>query len=175
MAHLFEPAPTGRSKCRGCGRAITKGELRFGERLPNPFAEGEMTHWFHPACAAYKRPEPVMESLEAAPAELRERLERAAKGSLAQPRLPRIDGAELAPGSQASCRQCREKIARGEWRIRLVFHEEGVFSPSGYVHLGCRKAYFETEDILAQVLHFSPALDEAAVAGLRAALEASRL
>ena len=32
-----------------------RGELRFGERLPNPFAEGEMTVWFHPLCAAYKR------------------------------------------------------------------------------------------------------------------------
>ena len=52
MPHVFEPAPTGRAKCRGCGRAIAKGELRFGERLPNPFAEGEMTLWFHPLCAA---------------------------------------------------------------------------------------------------------------------------
>jgi hypothetical protein len=172
MAHLFEEAPTGRSKCRGCGQAIAKAELRFGERLPNPFAEGEMTHWFHPVCAAYKRPEPMLESLELAPPELRERLESAARGSLAQPRLPRIDGAELAPGSQASCRQCREKIAKGEWRLRLVFHEEGVFSPAGYIHLGCRKAYFETDDILAQVMHFSPALDAEARAALAAAFGA---
>ena len=35
-------------KCRGCGRPIARGELRFGERLPNAFAEGEMTVWFHP-------------------------------------------------------------------------------------------------------------------------------
>jgi len=169
MAHLFEQAPTGRSKCRGCAGAIAKGELRFGERLPNPFAEGEMTHWFHPVCAAYKRPEPILESLELAPAELRDRLEAAAKGSLLQPRLPRIDGAELAPGSQASCRQCREKIEKGSWRVRLVFHEEGVFSPAGYIHLGCRKAYFETDEILEQVLHFSPALGEEARAALAAA------
>lgn len=174
MTHLFEEAPTGRSKCRGCAKPIAKGELRFGERLPNPFAEGEMTHWFHPLCAAFKRPEPILESLESAPEAVREAIERAARASSVQPRLPRIDGAELAPGSQASCRQCREKIAKGGWRVRLVFHEEGVFSPSGYIHLGCRKAYFETDDILAQVLHFSPALDEAAVAGLKAALEASR-
>ena len=169
MAHLFEEAPTGRSKCRGCGKAITKADLRFGERLPNPFAEGEMTHWFHPVCAAYKRPEPIVESLELAPVDLRERLEAAARASLAQQRLPRIDGAELAPGGQASCRQCREKIPKGEWRIRLVFHEEGVFSPSGFVHLACRGAYFETDDILEQVLHFSPGLDDEARAALAAA------
>ncbi len=56
MPHVFEPAPTGRAKCRGCGRPIEKGEARFGERIPNPFAEGETTLWFHPLCAAYKRP-----------------------------------------------------------------------------------------------------------------------
>ena len=64
MAHVFEPASSARSKCRGCGRAIAKGEIRFGERLANPFAEGEMTHWFHPLCAAYKRPEAMHEAEE---------------------------------------------------------------------------------------------------------------
>lgn len=159
MAHVFEPAPTGRSKCRGCGQPIANGEWRFGERLPNPFAQGEMTHWFHPACAAYKRPEPMLESLGLAPEALRESLERAARASSAQPRLPRIDGAERAPSGQASCRQCREKIEKGAWRIRLVFHEEGVFSPSGFIHLACRRDYFDADDILEQVLHFSRGLD----------------
>ena len=46
MPHVFEPAPTGRAKCRGCGRPIAQGDLRFGERIPNPFAEGETTLWF---------------------------------------------------------------------------------------------------------------------------------
>ena len=161
MAHVFEEAPTGRSKCRGCGAVIAKGELRFGEKLPNPFAEGEITHWFHPLCAAYKRPEPIAESLKAAPEGWQESLERAANSSMAQPRLPRIDGAERAPGSQANCRQCRERIEKGTWRIRLVFHDEGVFSPSGFVHLACRRDYFATDDILEQVLHFSRGLDEA--------------
>ncbi len=45
MAHLFELASSGRSKCRACARAIERGELRFGERIPNPFAEGETTSW----------------------------------------------------------------------------------------------------------------------------------
>jgi phage tail protein X len=29
------------------------------------------------------------------------------------------------------------------------------------VHLACRKVYFETDEILEQVLHFSPALSDA--------------
>jgi hypothetical protein len=44
---------------------------------------------------------------------------------------------------------------RRSWRIRLVFYEESRFALGGFVHLGCRKAYFETDDVLDQVLHFS--------------------
>src|SRR5258705_1374798 len=162
MPHLFEPAPTGRAKCRGCGRRIERGELRFGERIPNPYAEGETTLWFHPLCAAYKRPEPLLDALgqtiEDVPA--REALKRAASSSAAHRRLPRIDGAERAPSGQAKCRSCHESIARGTWRIRLVFYEEGRFSPAGFVHLACRKAYFESGDILEPLLHFSPDLND---------------
>jgi len=157
VSHLFEPASSGRSKCRGCNRSIQRGELRFGERLLNPFAEGEMTLWFHPTCAAYKRPEPLLQVLEETLENVpdRERLERAARSSRVHRRLPRIDGAERAPSGQAKCRSCRQPIVRGSWRIRLVFYEEGRFSPGGFVHLDCRKAYFETKDVLDQVLHFS--------------------
>ncbi|MGH7341280.1 MAG: PARP-type zinc finger-containing protein, partial [Candidatus Rokuibacteriota bacterium] len=83
MPHVFETASSGRAKCRGCAQPIAKGDLRFGERLPNPFGEGEMTLWFHPICAAYKRPEPILEALgEAAekPPES-EALERAARAN----------------------------------------------------------------------------------------------
>lgn len=160
MPHLFELAPTGRSKCRACARLIERGEFRFGERIPNPFAEGETTLWFHPLCAAYKRPEPLLEALAGAPEDLpgREALERVARSSSAHRRLPRIDGAERAPSGQAKCRCCHEPIARGTWRIRLVFYEEGRFSPGGFLHVDCRRTYFERDDVLAPVLHFSPDL-----------------
>ncbi len=160
MEHVFENAPSGRSKCRGCGQLIANGELRFGERLPNPFAKGEITHWFHPACAAYKRPEPLLQHLAQTQASVPggEGLESAARGSLAQPRLPRIDGAERAPSGQARCRHCHEPIEKSAWRIRLVFHEEGTFAAGGFIHLACRGPYFETADILDHVLHFSRAL-----------------
>ena len=159
MTHVFEPAASGRSKCRGCGRVLVRGELRFGERLPNPYAAGEMTLWFHPLCAAYKRPEPMLEALAHAgdPAPDRVSLERAAKASRAGVRLPRIDGAERAKG-QATCRQCRKPIPRGDWRVRLVQYDEGQFSPLGFIHVGCANDYFETDLIIAQLLHFSPAL-----------------
>jgi hypothetical protein len=162
MPHVFEPAPTGRAKCRGCGLPIDKGAIRFGERIPNPFAEGETTLWFHPLCGAYKRPEAMLEALAQPPTDVPgvDALERAARGNSAQRRLPRISGAERAPTGQAKCRHCHEPIPRGAWRIRLVFYEEGRFSPAGFVHLTCRGDYFETSDILAPLLHFSPDLSD---------------
>ena len=172
MPHVFEPAASGRSKCRGCRQPLQKGELRFGESLPNPFGEGEVTHWFHPMCAAYKRPDALLEALAAAtdPVADSVSLERAARGSLAQPRLARIDGAERSPSGQARCRSCHEPIERDSWRIRLVFHEEGNFSPGGFLHARCRHAYFETDAIVDQVLHFSAALADADREALRAEL-----
>ena len=161
MPHVFEVAPTGRAKCRGCGRAIEKGVLRFGERLPNPFGEGEMTLWFHPRCAAYKRPDALLEGLRdsAETPPDGDSLEDAANTALAHRRLVRVDGAERATSGQAKCRHCRERIERGAWRIRLAFFEEGRFSPGGFVHIACHPAYFEGHDVLEPLLHFSPNLE----------------
>src|SRR5678816_3505875 len=114
-----------------------------------------MTLWFHPLCAAYKRPEPMLEAI-AQPGDAttdREALERAARAGSAKPRLPRIDGAERAKG-KATCRQCRKPIARGDWRIRLVSYDEGQFSPLGFIHIGCARNYFETDAIAEPLLHF---------------------
>jgi hypothetical protein len=169
MAHVFEPAASGRSKCRGCGEPLAKGEIRFGERLPNPFAENtELTLWYHPLCAAYKRPEAMLESLAQAPEGLDQaQLEQAAQPGVAHRRLPRVDGAERSPSGHASCRQCREPIAKGTWRIRLSIFDEGRFNPAGYVHLACSPAYFETGAVVDRALHFSPKLTEAERGELR--------
>ncbi len=175
MSVVLEPASSGRAKCRGCGKPIARGELRLGETLPNPFADGEMTYWFHPLCAAYKRPEPLLEALAAAGDAVpdRERLERAARHASAHRRVPRIDGAHRAPGGQARCRSCHEPIPRGAWRIRLVFYEEGRFEPGGFIHLACREAYFETADVSDPLIHFSADLSEVDRDDLRRALTGS--
>jgi hypothetical protein len=163
MPHVFETAATGRAKCRGCAQRIERGVLRFGERVPNPYGEGETTFWYHPLCAAYKRPEALLEALPAAPPELTDTgsLERAARLAAAHARLPRIGGAERSPTGQARCRHCREAIAKTSWRIRLAHYEEGRFAPSGFLHVGCQRAYFEGADIVPALLHFSPELSDA--------------
>lgn len=167
MAHVFQPAPSGRAKCRGCGAAIAKGEVRFGERLPNPFAEGEMTTWFHVTCAVYTRPEPFLEATATPPEVTIDDLERlrseATRGG-AYRRLPRLHGAERASTGRARCRSCRKPIEKATWRIPLVFWEEGRFQPGGFIHVRCSAEYFGTTDIVARLRHFSPELDDAAVA-----------
>jgi hypothetical protein len=164
MTHLFALAASARSKCRGCGRNIEKGVMRFGESLPNPFGGGEMTLWFHPLCAAYKRPDALLEAFgqagDQAPPD-RPELESVARKVLEHPRLTRIDGAERSPSGQAKCRFCHEPILRDTWRIRITHYEEGRFSPGGYLHLACGKDYFETNELLAQILHFSASLTDA--------------
>jgi hypothetical protein len=174
MAHVIETATSGRAKCRGCGERIASGERRFGERLPNPFAEGEaeMTHWFHLRCAAFRRPEAVLEALEAGATDVpdRDELAREARAGVEHQRLPRLSTAERASSGRATCRACREPIAKDAWRISLVFYEEGRFAPAGFVHLPCAASYFETPDLMSRVTHFSPALTEAEVSEIRGGL-----
>lgn len=119
-----------------------------------------MTLWYHLVCASYKRPEPLLAALAETAQSVagRETLESAAGSSLAHRRLPRIDGAERAPTAKALCRSCREPIARGAWRVRLAFFEDGRFTSGGFVHLDCRAAYFETDVVIDRLLHFSPDL-----------------
>jgi hypothetical protein len=172
LPHLIQNAPTGRAKCRGCGERIAAGEFRFGESLPNPFADGETTHWFHLECAAFKRPEPLLEALEARSEALEgsPRLVAEARRGIAQRRLPRINGAERAPSGRAQCRSCRATIERGAWRIPLVFHEEGRFAPAGFVHATCAQAYFETRDVIERLKRFAPKLTEDELRKLEAEL-----
>ncbi len=162
MPHVIEPAATARAKCRGCGEKIAGGELRFGESLPNPFAEGETLHWFHLECGALKRPEPFLEALAARvePLPDSERLAEEARRGVEHKRLPRINGAERDPSGRAQCRHCRQSIAKGAWRISLVFYEEGRFSPGGFVHVPCAGGYFETTDVAARLKRFTPGLTD---------------
>lgn len=175
MPHVLELAPSARAKCRGCGLAIAKGELRFGEKLPNPFADGEnveMTHWFHVPCAAYRRPEPFLATVADAQVEIdrKPELVHEAELGVAHRRLPRLSTAERASTGRATCRNCKELIPKDAWRVALVFYEEGRFTPSGFVHVTCVPAYCETTDVMPRVRHFSPALTDSDAAEIAAQL-----
>ena len=179
MAHVIEHAASGRAKCRGCGGKIAKDDLRFGEREPNAFGEGDMTLWFHPTCAAYKRPEPFLallgdtapEDISAAEMSIAHALKPMAEFGLEHRRVPRLDKVDRAPTPRARCRCCRELIAKDSWRIGLVFFEEYRFEPSGFIHAGCAREYFGTTDIMDRVRHFSPELDPGELEDFESAME----
>ncbi|MBD3648668.1 MAG: hypothetical protein HUJ31_14720 [Pseudomonadales bacterium] len=170
MTHTVEPAKSGRSKCRGCKRPIDKGELRFGERLPNPFADdGDMTLWFHLWCGAWRRPASfaeMLDEIDPAPADL-EAMRQAVEAGKEHHRLERICGVEPAPSGRARCRSCREPIAKDGWRIALEFFEEGMFNPAGYVHPGCASAYFETIDLIDRLVWFNDNLSDDQIRDLK--------
>lgn len=182
MSHVIEYAASGRAKCRGCDRKIAKGELRFGEKRPNAFGDGDMTLWFHLPCAAFKRPEPFLEMLEALSGDgeesvsaddrsLAEGLGPAAEFGISHHRVPRIDKADRAPTGRARCRSCRELIEKDGWRIGLVFFEEHRFQPSGFIHAACAEEYFGTTNVLDRILHFNPALSPGELEAIEAALQ----
>lgn len=175
MPHVIEYATSGRAKCRGCDGKIAKGELRFGERQPNAFGDGEMTLWFHLPCAAYKRPEPFLEVLQNEGWEdvsdddlaIARELQPAAEFGIEHRRLPRIDQVGRAPTGRARCRSCRELIEKDSWRIGLVFFEEYRFQPSGFIHAACAKEYFGTTEMLDRVSYFNPELTPEELAALK--------
>jgi hypothetical protein len=175
MPHILEPAKTGRAKCRGCGQPIAAGLMRFGERVPNPFADeegGETTHWMHVPCAAYMRPDPFLQLLaETSPTiEHRDALERDARLGLTYRRLSRATTVARAPSGRAVCRHCKETILKDAWRIALMYYEEGRFAPSGFIHLTCAAPYLETTDLIGRLKHFSPELKDADWVEVRAQL-----
>lgn len=181
MSHLIEYAASGRARCRGCDAKIAKGELRFGEKRPNAFGDGDMTLWFHVPCAAFKRPEPYLEMLETLVSDgdegisvddrnLAEGLGAAAEFGVTHRRVPRIDKVDRAPTGRARCRNCRKFIDKDGWRVGLVFFEEHRFQPSGFIHAACAEEYFGTANVMDRVLHFNPALGPKALEAIEAAL-----
>lgn len=175
MPHVIEPAPTGRARCRGCGAAIAKGAWRLGEAVPNLYADAEgaeAMHWYHPWCAAFQRPEACLHALTAGAdgPDDRDALIGAARLGVAHPRLARVHAAERAASGRASCRHCRALIAKDTWRIALLFWQDGRFAPAGFIHVPCANDYLGTTAIVDRLRHFTPALTDAEVAEIAAAL-----
>jgi hypothetical protein len=146
---------------------MAKGELRFGESVPNPFAEGETVRWLHLGCAACMRPEKLLPVLDAYVGEVPERewLRATAVTGAAHRRLPRLLHAERASSGRASCRLCREPIERGAFRFALQLFEEDVRPvPIGFLHPSCSEAYFGTREVLDRVVRLTVDLTDEDIA-----------
>jgi len=175
MSHIVERAATGRARCRVCGGAVAKDSWRIGEAVPNLFADGEgalARHWYHPRCAALRRPEAFLAAIEGAPARIddHDELVAIAARGVAHPRLARLDRAERSSSGRAACRACRTPIAKDSWRLALLFWQDGRFAPAGFLHPGCAAGYLGTADVIDRVRHFTPGLGDAEAAAVAAAL-----
>jgi hypothetical protein len=150
--------------------------LRFGETGPNAYGEGEATSWFHLTCGALMRAEKLLPVLRESSEGVEERawLEQAAVRGVELPRLERLVRAERASSGRATCRSCRELIAKGEWRFVLQLFEEGRPTPIGMIHASCAEAYFGTAEVLARAERLSPELGAADLAELEHALAEQR-
>lgn len=163
MPHVIERATSGRARCRGCGGKIANDAVRVGEAVPNLYADtdgAETTHWYHPMCAAFRRPEAFLEAVESAATAVpeREALVAAAALGVRCRRLPRLDRAGRAPSARAACRACRAPILTGDWRISLLYWQDGRFAPAGFIHASCVGAYCETTAVADRLQHFTPDL-----------------
>lgn len=163
MPSVIERASSGRAKCRTCGEAIVRGAERFGEALPNAYGEGESLFWFHLPCAAFSRPESLLQVLDQSEliAEERGKLRLWAQAGLEHPRLVRLLCAERANSGRARCRHCRGLIAQGAWRLALHQFEEGRFNAMGTIHATCAVHYFGTEPSIERFGVPGTELDEA--------------
>jgi hypothetical protein len=157
MPDRIEIAASGRARCRACRRAIGKGEERFAEAAPNPVAAGETQHYYHVPCAAERRPK-AFAALLAASAPPRadlEALSAAAALASAHHRLERLGLLERAKSARAACRNCREPIEKGTWRVAIQPMEEGRMGAWGFVHLRCVAAYAGVKPSPERLLRYS--------------------
>jgi poly [ADP-ribose] polymerase len=151
MAHMIEPAKSGRAACRTCRKPIAKGELRFGEEAENQFGEpGDVSYrWHHMKCAATKHTDILRETLASYEGDVpeREEIERLmAEADAKKP--PPFPYADRAPTGRARCLGCGEAIPKGALRVAIEREIErgmSVTKGAGYLHPACAAAYVESQ------------------------------
>jgi poly(ADP-ribose) polymerase-like protein len=163
----IEVAKTGRARCRICREAIAKGDLRFGEEMPNAFSDsgGTTWGWHHLTCAARKMAPKVKEALTrfVGPvpnqAEIDALLAEGEKKAAAAPAA--FPYAERAPTGRSKCLQCEEPIEKGTLRIAVERQLEAMGmsrTGAGYLHPTCAMDYVADDSLLEVVRNNSKGL-----------------
>lgn len=179
--HKIELSKSGRAACRSCGQAIAKGVFRFGEEMPNPFAEagGASYRWHHMACAAKERPAQLKQALTTFEGDLPERESLLATlatwedDQRAKNKPTGLPYAERAKNDRSRCRVCRETIDKGALRVaveRPLEQRSYGMNNVGYLHLACTANYPHGVPPLDAVLEHSTALAADDLAEVRTAL-----
>jgi hypothetical protein len=169
MAETIEVAKTGRARCRACRQPIEKGTLRFGEEQPSAFAEGMQWVWYHPTCAARKKPVPVRNALALFGGEVPGRSELESLLAEADKTASVFPYAERASTGRSKCLQCREPIEKGALRVATEREVElgGMArSGAGYLHPRCAGEFLAEEDLMATLRRNSRGLSDSDLAEL---------
>lgn len=158
MAHTIEVAKTGRAGCRACKTPIPKGDLRFGEEVPNAFsASGEMSYqWYHLPCAALKKPTQLKQALAAFTGEVpnKAELEKTLEESAKKQKPSAFPYAERASTGRSRCQQCEEPIQKGALRVaveREVETSSFRTAGAGYLHPECAKEYTKDDQLISKI------------------------
>lgn len=180
MTNIIEVAKTGRAGCRTCKQPIAKGDLRFGEQVPNAFSAGDMTYnWHHLPCAAKKKPSALKQALDDTDQEVpdKEELLKAIEANAKNEKPTVLPYAEYAPTARASCIGCAEKIEKGHLRVAIESEDDGSpFPRSGprYLHIACvsEHAGDDPEDFFSKVKANSKNVETKDMQELESALQA---
>ncbi len=176
MGHTIEAAKSGRASCKSCKQVIAKGELRFGEEVPNPFSEGEMSFkWHHLPCAAKKRPTALKEAIDTTELDVPDKdgLLKTIETSAKSEKPNKYPHADHAPTGRASCMACSEKIEKGDIRLAVRIEDEpGSFAKSGYLHPACSVEHTgeEPEELMEKLRANSRNLSDADLEALEQAI-----
>ena len=168
--YVIEGARSGRSRCKSCRRAISKGALRLGVLIEGPYGKGYL--WHHLSCAARHRFDSVEEAygLEAwkeakEPPEPVPRLDdlrkmRQEAEDRRKSRMP-IPHVELAPSGRAKCKHCDRPIDKGTLRVVLgrgVYFGSQVRTAPINVHPHCVPEAIRAEDCTTKPTDFADAI-----------------
>ncbi|MEZ4302700.1 MAG: hypothetical protein R3B70_47695 [Polyangiaceae bacterium] len=163
MAHTVEAAKTGRARCRTCSEGIVKGDLRFGEEVPNAFSDsgGTTFHWHHLACAAKKKPRELQDALKTFAGDVpnREEIERLIAENEAKQKPTTFPYAERAKTARSRCGECHHMIEKDALRVAVQREPDGgpslmIMPPTPrYYHAACVRSALEgdPEHLTAQI------------------------
>jgi hypothetical protein len=146
MGDCIERAASNRSRCKTCGVAINKDELRFGAT----YVPGidDLHQWHHLACARDHMPD----RFNAVAAGMN--LPADALPPPPDEKLAPLLAVERSPSNRARCHHCSVPIANGALRVVVELPSDPDATEAvgfevkrkGYIHFACAPAYTSFSD-----------------------------
>ncbi|XP_047982400.1 poly [ADP-ribose] polymerase 1 isoform X2 [Salvia hispanica] len=119
-----EYAKSSRSSCKTCKRSIDKETLRLGKMVQASQFDGFMPMWNHASCILRKAKQIKLvddvEGLESLRWDDQQRIRKYVEDAVvsSSTAVQNVEcGVDVSPSARATCRSCKEKIAKGELRI----------------------------------------------------------